>query len=97
MDWNKISQIICTMGLDRSDVILIMAVEMLMKLGGHFGEKKNNQLDNWIWAKVGEEVHDCPKKTQEIIVNMRSMNTDHSGENKANITVSPKNWEEYVC
>ena len=40
MDWNKISQIICTMGLDRSDVILIMAVGMLMKLGGHFGEKR---------------------------------------------------------
>lgn len=96
MDWNKISQIICTMGQDRGDIILIIAVEMGMKLRGIFWGKKNNQLDNWTWAKAGEEVHDCPKKTQEIIVNMRSMNTDHSAETKANITVSPKYWEEYV-
>lgn len=46
MDWNKISQIICTMGQDRGDIILIIAVEMGMKLRGIFWGKKNNQLDN---------------------------------------------------
>lgn len=67
-----------------------------MKLSGIFWGKKNNGLDNWTWTKVGEGVQNNPKKTQKIIVNMRPMNNDYRGETKANITVSPKNWEEYV-
>lgn len=62
MDWNETSQIVCTTGETKGDIILMKEVEMGMKLRGIFSGERNIRLYNWPWAKVGEGVQDHPKK-----------------------------------